>query len=186
MTHSGNASNAKPKTALISSEAFARKMQLLAERFNRDLSLEIVQGYHKIIAAELTTGEFADAVETIFRYSRFFPSPQEIIEAVRGSPETRAEAEWIELVSSQQDNRPPQITRLGRRALDSVGGAWALSRESTVYLRREFLRAYLALCVSERQLESILEEGQADTAEVEATAKARLKALVGLGHKEAE
>lgn len=152
---------------MIDRKVFNREMNVLADRFNRDISPEVGNGYYEILSKELVAEEFKDACKLVFRHSRFFPSPQEIIEAVRGSNETRAEAEWAELIAAIKYNRRAELTRTGRRALDSIGAEWAMSRESTVYLRREFLKSYMALCVNEATLEGILEEAKAEQEQLE-------------------
>jgi hypothetical protein len=150
---------------MIDRKIFNREMNVLAERFNRDITADVGNGYYEILNKELAQGEFRDGCKYVFRHSRFFPSPQEIIEAVRGSNETRAEAEWAELIAALKANRRAELTKVGRRAYDSIGSDWAMKTDSTAHLRREFLRAYLALAVSDETLEGIFDEAREENLE---------------------
>jgi hypothetical protein len=129
---------------MIDQKAFSAGMALLSDRFNRDVSEELSRGYYAILNREMDTAGFKVAVQQVFRHNRFWPSPQELIEACRGRAEELAETEWFRLMEAAQSGKRAELSISGKRALAAVGGDWALRTEQTSYLRREFLKAYLA------------------------------------------
>lgn len=130
---------------MISEKKFAVGMALLADRFNRDVSAAVAKGYLGVLnAAGMNFEEWEAATEYVFRHNRFFPSPQELIEAARGSAEEAAEREWGEIMRAFRDNVKPELSKAGREAYENVGGYFTLSEEPTHFIRPQFLKAYLA------------------------------------------
>jgi len=147
---------------MVDPKIFALGMGLLADRFNREISEQVNSGYYKILSNALTAEQFQIAVERCFRYSRFFPTPQEIIDAVVGSNESRAEAEWLRLMDAVRQGNTAELSLIGKKALAAIGGDWGLRTESHSHLRREFLRAYTALAQLEPQINALPLAGEGE------------------------
>jgi hypothetical protein len=111
----------------------------------------------------MTDEEFQSAVETVIYRGRFFPTPKELVEAVRGSAEARsaeeliAGLEWLERVmaGSRYGSAPPRA----RRTLDLMGGSEHLRLTATSdihFRRREFERLWGHVERAERRDETTL------------------------------
>lgn len=145
---------------MIDQNEFSKGMTILSDRFNREVSEVVYKGYFDILNSEMDTEAFKTAIRQVFRHNRFFPSPQEIIEACRGNVADLAEAEWYRLMEAAQSGQRADLSLLGKRALTAVGGDWAVRTEPTSHLRREFLRAYIGLASSEMRQTPQLTEGE--------------------------
>ncbi len=130
----------------------AQGLTVLESRFGKTLTPDAVVLYARILIEEgMTREEWKAAVMAAFRYSRFFPSPQELIEYARGAEDELAETDWYHLVDSLFNNGPLVLSDTGRKALASLGG-WAYVREIFhPRLREEFLRAWKAHAKRERR-----------------------------------
>jgi hypothetical protein len=131
---------------VIDTDIFTAEMELLAERFNRQVSDPVFARYYDLISAHLTTAEFQQAAIAIFNEDRFFPAPADFVHRVHGDVESQAEREWAELLRAIKAGERSNITDVGRKALAAVGGTWAIencdSDKDLGFKRREFVKAY--------------------------------------------
>jgi hypothetical protein len=129
---------------------FTREIALLAERFNRDLTGPVIALYYDMLSHQLSTDEFTQACRALFFGGTFFPRPAELIHAVRGSAEDRAQLEWMELLEKHNRGERANLSHAGREAYKAIGGHYAMQSQDGGILKRDFTAAYMAV---ERQLE---------------------------------
>lgn len=125
----------------ISSEVMAAGWALLQERYSRDFSAPMKRLYRRLLEQHgITDGEFERAVEAVIYRGRFFPTPEQLVEAVRGTVEQKAAEDWERALS--RDWRA--LTSEGRAALRAIGDPelQMIPTADVVWLRREFIRAY--------------------------------------------
>jgi hypothetical protein len=76
--------------------------------------------------------------------SRFFPAPQELLDLLKVDAESQALLEWTAIYQNVGDGTTTGITDVGRKALQAIGGRWAVSNEPTGVVRKRFLESYKA------------------------------------------
>ncbi len=117
---------------MIDPKVFAEEMLELQGHFDRKLSDTSFRRYQAILSQELSTDEFKKGVIWAYRYLKphpsFFPSPQEIIEASKGSIRDRAIIEWSSGSKSQ----------IGKKALANC------ESQDLAFQRKEFIENFIA------------------------------------------
>jgi hypothetical protein len=120
---------------MIDAEIFQKLFPSLAAYHKHELNPDFIPAQYEILSEALTTEEFQQAFKKMLR-RKFFPSLDEIIDSVLGTLEERAIA--------QLDNLD-RLSVVGRKALNSIGGEWNLTRSSHYdLLRRDFIASYIA------------------------------------------
>lgn len=125
-------------------EAFGDWWAVLSDRFSREPSQATTRFYHRVLQAALTVHQLDEAMARVAYSGQFFPSPEEIVQAVGGSDEATALRQW-ELCERAVRGLDPDLSRLsesGRRAVRLIGGLRHLRgmQESDLpFRRKEFL-----------------------------------------------
>jgi len=128
---------------------FLREMALLADRFGRDVSPEVIGRYFDTLRERLGTSEFEVAARFVFDHDSFWPSPARFVEVVRGNAREDAEREWQVLVDScARGDRGVLLSPDGAAAMRLAGGwnavAFAGGDRDLASRRREFITAFVA------------------------------------------
>lgn len=131
-------------------EVFAAIWAKLEARFNTERPTSVFEFYLDELSERLSDEEIREGIRSVMYSNRFFPSPKEIVDAVKGDDETEALDEWTELRAMVEGRTERDIKRLNeeaRRALESIGGMRQLSQanlDDLRFYRRDFLEAYRA------------------------------------------
>ena len=81
----------------------------------------------------LSVAEFRKAISLTLENCRFLPPPAEVLEQVYGSLQDRAIREWDAF---------PNLSAVGRKAAQSVGGSHAIRSAGDAKMRQQFITAY--------------------------------------------
>jgi len=76
--------------------------------------------------------------------SRFFPAPQELLDLLKVDAESQALLEWTAIAQNVGDGPTTGMTDTGRKALQAIGGRWAVNNEPPGVIRKRFLESYKA------------------------------------------
>lgn len=120
---------------------------LLNERFGVNKSDELGAFYFAELSAVLSDEELKAGVRKILVASRFFPSPDEIMQAAGLSEEANALAEWETCMAVMEGRRGAyeRLSETGKRLVRLMGGQFALTQtplESVPFVRKEWLKLY--------------------------------------------
>ena len=120
---------------------------LLNERFGTTKSVELGAFYFQELAAQLDSQAIKAGVRKVLVSARFFPSPDEIMQAAGMSPEAAALSEWGLCQSLMEGSRTAyeRMSETGRKMVRLLGGAAALrnsSIDSVPFIRKEWLKHY--------------------------------------------
>ncbi len=127
---------------MISKQAFDHAMILLEAKYKEEIHPVIKQEYFIHFSEELTDKELALGVRHCIRYDRFMPTSGRIIEAVKGSLESKATQEWVILVKlaanpqRNQNKLPGFVSSRALAALQGIGGIYVLGRADSYDLNR--------------------------------------------------
>jgi hypothetical protein len=78
----------------IDSRIFVELLGELEAYYKRELTPFAKRVWYKHLSEKLTTDEFCAAVEWVIISKQFMPSPQELVEVVKGDAQTLALHEW--------------------------------------------------------------------------------------------
>ena len=123
---------------MIDLSVFEQEIAILMDWFNRDFEKATLKRLHQRLSQQLTTAEFLQAAIAVFDKSRFFPTVEEFVSAVKGDPETQAMQEWELCIKAAARNNRDLIARLspqGQSALPLVGGLYKLGMATEEDLR---------------------------------------------------
>lgn len=126
---------------------FAEWWALLCERFGAERSQEVALFYRDALQGQLTATELAEAMSRVAYGNTFFPSPREIVEAVKVSGSRRAADEWDKVVAwviGRDAEAVRALNEEARRIADSMGlldfvGDFPADK---LWLRRQFMAEY--------------------------------------------
>jgi hypothetical protein len=130
---------------MIDPQVFELEIAILMDWFNRDFEPETLKRLHQRLSAQLTTEQFVQAAKILFDTSRFFPTVEEFVSAIKGDAQTLALHEWELCVKAAARNDREMLTGLspqGQSALYLVGGLYKLgmaSEEQLVWVKKEFI-----------------------------------------------
>jgi hypothetical protein len=102
------------------------------------------------LSKKLTTEQFVQASQVVFDSSRFFPTIEEFVSAIKGDAETLALHEWDLCVNAAARNDREAIAKMspqGQSALHLVGGLYKLGMatgEDLRWLKKEFVSVWKA------------------------------------------
>jgi hypothetical protein len=134
---------------MLSKVVFLREMAMLADRFGRDVSPEVIGRYFDTLRERLSTEEFEAAARFVFDHDSFWPSPARFVEVVRGNAKEDAEREWQTLVNAcSRGDRDVLLSPEGAAAMRAAGGwnavAYAGCERDLAVRRREFITSFTA------------------------------------------
>lgn len=143
---------------MICDESFGAGMTVLEARFGPVCRSElgsqsdriVKEFYRQALDDALDDDQFEQGVKAVIAANRFFPTPQEIIDAAIGTPKELGLAEWTRIVTYRTQPGKPlslPVSAAGRYAADSVGGIRFLvdqiSEGSLSSVRRDFIESYV-------------------------------------------
>lgn len=182
---------------MLSDESFGAGMTVLESRFGPVVKQELGRAsdvvkrfYRQTIEKQLDDELFTLAVEGVIASSRFFPTPQEIIEAGLGTPREIALKEWNELVQYRQERRQKlsfPISPAGEYAARSVGGIRfvcdSMNELSRSTVRKDFIESYvlalkMGLSAEATPVKVMTGGAEAEPPEIDFAGRDRLRAMV--------
>ena len=120
----------------IDKTIFATELKGLSDWFNRPISDDAKTKIYLILNDELSTDEFKRSIIWAWKHCTSFPSPNHMIEGVKGSIKDRAILEW----SNVQN-----LSEVGKKAFAEIGGSFAIKKsENLPFLRKEFIENFQA------------------------------------------
>jgi hypothetical protein len=135
---------------MIDFSVFAEEIAILMDWFNRDFEEVTLKRLHQRLSEHLSTAQFKEAALTVFDKSRFFPTVEDFVTAVKGSSDIQALAEWeLCLKAAARADRAmiSKLTPQGQSALHLIGGLHRLGlvEESRMeWVKKEFVAAWKA------------------------------------------
>ena len=129
----------------VDTQVFAQLLGELEAYYKREFTPFVKQIWFKHLSDRLTTEEFIAAVEQAIVCKQFMPSPQELVEVVKGNAQALAMQEWDLCVKAAARDDREMLLGLspgGRSALHLVGGLYKLgmaSEEDLRWLKKEFV-----------------------------------------------
>lgn len=113
---------------MISKDLFDQVIDSLESRFRVTISDLDRICWHSYLSEALDDNEFMIAYRMATNTLDFLPSPERLIEFVKGSENTIANQEWQKVVNNAPDRvkEPLVISARGRKALKLIGGLQAV------------------------------------------------------------
>ncbi len=130
---------------MIDPQVFEQEIAILMDWFNRDFEPATLKRLHQRLSHHLSTEQFVRAAQTVFDTSRFFPTVEEFVSAVKGDAQSLALQEWevCVLAAARSDRKMiADLSPQGRSALHLVGGLYKLgiaSEEQLTWIKKEFV-----------------------------------------------
>lgn len=148
---------------MIDPDTFATAFAVIEERFGRPLSLPTKALYHRQLSEELTTQEFTAAMARVFRFSKFFPSVQDIIDAAVGTHEEKALAAWDTIMMRLQGGADmlTDANTLERKVMGLLGGSPMLRAVDSAYDLNQFRVGFIARYTQELKAQAMTKPSMA-------------------------
>ena len=132
----------------VDTQVFVQLLGELETYYKREFTPFVKQIWFRHLSERLSTEEFIAAVEQAIVFKQFMPSPQELVEVVKGDAETNALTEWDLCVKAAARDDREMLSGLssgGRSALHLVGGLHKLgmaTEEDLRWLKKEFVSVW--------------------------------------------
>ena len=132
----------------IDKQVFVDLIGELETYYKREFTPFVKRVWYKHLSDCLTTVEFQRAVEQVIVALEFMPTPQQLIEAIKGDSTTQAFEEWelcVKAASRGEYSVGDTLTPQGKFALRAVGGVSELGRinqDSLRWAKKEFISAW--------------------------------------------
>ncbi len=132
----------------IDKQVFVDLIGELETYYKREFTPFVKRVWYKHLSDCLTTVEFQSAVEQALVANEFMPTPQQLIEAIKGDSTTQAFEEWelcVKAASRGEYGIADALTPQGKFALRAVGGVSELGRinqDSLRWAKKEFISAW--------------------------------------------
>lgn len=133
---------------MIDFSVFAEEIAILMDWFNRDFEEVTLKRLHQRLSEHLTTDQFKEAALIVFDASRFFPTVEDFVSAVKGSSDIQALTDWelcLKAASRADRAMISKLTPQGQLALHIIGGLHKLGlvEESRLeWVKKEFVAAW--------------------------------------------
>lgn len=133
---------------MIDQQVFLQEIGILMDWYSRDFEPETLKRLHQRLSAHLTTEQFVQAAMTVFDKSRFFPTVEEFVSAVKGDAETNALHEWelcVKAAARGDKTILAELSPQGQSALHLVGGLYKLgmaTQEQLTWIKKEFVSVW--------------------------------------------
>lgn len=104
--------------------------------------------WYKHLSARLTTQQFQEAVERAIVSRQFMPTPEELVECVKGNSEAISLQEWDKCLAASASGQSVDSLELspsGKFALRAIGGLQQLGQSEMSehkWIRKEFMSAW--------------------------------------------
>ncbi len=132
----------------IDKQVFIDLVGELETYYKREFTPFVKRVWYKHLSDCLTTVGFLRAVEQVIVTNEFMPTPQQLIEAIKGDSTTQAFEEWelcVLAASRGEYGVADTLTPQGKFALRAVGGVSELGRinqDSLRWAKKEFVSAW--------------------------------------------
>jgi len=132
----------------IDKQVFVELVGELETYYKREFTPFVKRVWYKHLSDCLTTVEFQRAVEQAIVTNEFMPTPQQLVEAIKGDSTTQAFEEWelcVKAASRGEYSVAESLTPQGKFALRAVGGVSELGRinqDSLRWAKKEFISAW--------------------------------------------
>ena len=130
---------------MIDAQVFEQEIAILMDWYNRDFEPATLKRLHQRLSQHLSTEQFVRAAQTVFDSSRFFPTVEEFVSAVKGDAQSLALHEWEVCVLAASRASREMIADLspqGQSALHLAGGLYKLgmaTEEQLTWIKKEFV-----------------------------------------------
>ena len=130
---------------MIEPQVEEQEIAILMDWFNRDFEPSTLKRLHQWLSQHLSTEQFVLAAQAVFDTSRFFPTVEEFVSAVKGDAQTLALHEWEVCVLAASRANREMIAGLSpqwQSALHLVGGLYKLgmaTEEQLTWIKKEFV-----------------------------------------------
>ena len=130
---------------MIDPQVFEQEIAILMDWYNRDFESATLKRLHQRLSQHLSTEQFVRAAQTVFDSSRFFPTVEEFVSAVKGDAQSLALHEWEVCVLAASRASREMIADLspqGQSALHLAGGLYKLgmaTEEQLTWIKKEFV-----------------------------------------------
>lgn len=135
---------------MIDPQVFEQEIAILMDWFNRDFEPETLKRLYQRLSKQLSTEQFVQASQIVFDSSRFFPTIEEFVAAVKGDASSLALQEWdLCVLAAARDDREmlKGLSTQGRSALHLVGGLYKLgmaTEDQLTWIKKEFVGVWKA------------------------------------------
>jgi len=122
----------------IDKQVFVELVGELETYYKREFTPFVKRVWYKHLSDSLTTVEFQRAVEQAIVANEFMPTPQQLVDAIKGDSTTQAFEEWdlcVLAASRGEYSVAESLTPQGKFALRAVGGVSELGRINEDNLR---------------------------------------------------
>jgi len=132
----------------IDKQVFVEMVGELETYYKREFTPFVKRVWYKHLSDCLTTVEFQRAVEQVIVANEFMPTPQQLVEAIKGDSGTQALSEWelcVLAASRGEIGVADSLTPQGKFALRAVGGVSELGRieqDDLRWAKKEFISAW--------------------------------------------
>lgn len=132
----------------IDKQVFVDLVGELETYYKREFTPFVKRVWYKHLSDCLTTSEFVCAVEQVIVAKEFMPTPQQIVEAVKGDEGVQAQQEWevcVKAAVRAEYSVTLGLTPQGKFALRAVGGVSELGRtneDELRWLKKEFISTW--------------------------------------------
>lgn len=133
---------------MISPEVFTEHFDMLCEMCNRDpksLSAATRKKYYERLNLKIASDEeFIAAFDVVFDSIKFFPCPNDFVEALQGSNSLQAADEWetVVLMASRGDRDLSKLCEITQSAIRLIGGIKKIemaTEDRLPWLKKEFV-----------------------------------------------
>lgn len=132
----------------MTEETFCRKIFILAEVLQTEISEQLVETYWTILK-DYSNNELERMFDTVIRTCKFFPKPSELIEIIEGSQSDKSLGAWVKVVRAIEQvgyySSPKFDDQLIHFVIEQLGGWMNLCTKTIDELKwtqKEFERLY--------------------------------------------
>lgn len=132
----------------IDKQVFIELIGELQTYYKREFTPFVQRTWYKHLSDRLSTEEFMEAVAQAVIRCQFMPTPEQLVELIKGNEEGQALVAWQQcLLAAARSDRTiiDSLSPQGKFALTAIGGVGGLGRaeeERHSWLRKEFLAAW--------------------------------------------
>lgn len=142
----------------IDPKVFSQLVDELQTYYKREFTPFVQRVWYKHLSAQMTTEEFVNAIEQAIVSKQFMPTPDELVESVRGDSEVLALTDWeLCLKAAARADRVmiQSLSPQGQSALHLIGGLNALgmaTEDRLPWIKKEFVGVWKATKADTRAL----------------------------------
>lgn len=135
----------------IDPEVFAAWLEELASYYGRKVGSLIERAWYKQLGQRMTTEQFVASVEKALFSCEFMPTPEKLLELVKGNAQLIALEEWEKCLAAACRADREAISKLsaaGQIALRAIGGLHALGQadeKDNRWMQKKFVEVWLTV-----------------------------------------